>query len=283
MNKYKIAIITFLSVTLCANVFGQAKTYPFEIQKSGKGKQAIIFIPGFACSAEVWNETKLKYEASYTCYSLTMAGFAGVPAQPNASFTNWETAIADYIKNNKIEKPIIIGHSMGGGLALAIAADYPDLVGKIVVVDALPCLTALMNPDFKSKENNDCSAVVNQITAMNDGQFYQMQKLGITRLLADTAMQEKVIGWSVKSDRKTFAEMYCDYSNTDLREKIKSIKCPSLILLESYFSNFKPAIEQQYQNLKNANLHYANKGLHFIMYDDIEWYFTQLQNFVATK
>jgi pimeloyl-ACP methyl ester carboxylesterase len=42
--------------------------------------------------------------------------------------------IATYIKNNKIEKPVIIGHSMGGGLAMAIAADYPELVGKIVIV-----------------------------------------------------------------------------------------------------------------------------------------------------
>jgi pimeloyl-ACP methyl ester carboxylesterase len=39
--------------------------------------------------------------------------------------------IATYIKNNKIEKPVIIGHSMGGGLAMAIAADYPELVVKL--------------------------------------------------------------------------------------------------------------------------------------------------------
>ena len=43
---------------------------------------------------------------------------------------------------------------MGGGLALALAADYPDLIGKIVVVDALPCLAALSNVSFISKENN---------------------------------------------------------------------------------------------------------------------------------
>jgi pimeloyl-ACP methyl ester carboxylesterase len=42
------------------------------------------------------------------------------------SFKNWETSIASYIKENKIDKPIIIGHSMGGGLALA--SDYPELI-----------------------------------------------------------------------------------------------------------------------------------------------------------
>lgn len=282
MKKYIILIIAFLFSALCLNVFAQTKSYPFEVLKTGKGKQSIIFIPGFASSGEVWNETKTAFEKDFVCYTLTMSGFAGVKPQPNPSFENWKNEIAAYIKENKIEKPIIIGHSMGGGLTLAIAADYPELIGKIVVVDALPCLAALTDPSFKSKENNDCSSTVNQMTAMTETQFYDMQKQAMPRLLQDTSKLETVINWSVKSDRKTFAQMYCDFFNTDLRNKISTIKCPSLILLESYFINLKPAIEGQYKNLKTANFQYANKGLHFIMYDDTEWYLAQLNNFLKS-
>ncbi|MET0944671.1 MAG: alpha/beta hydrolase [Flavobacterium sp.] len=281
MKKY-ILIIALLFSALCLNVFAQTKQYPFEVSKTGKGKQALIFIPGFASSGAVWDETKAVFEKDFTCYTLTMAGFAGVKPKPNRSFENWKNEIANYIKNNKIEKPILIGHSMGGGLALAIAADYPDLIGKIVVVDALPCLAALSDPSFKSKENNDCSAMVNQMTAMNDTQFYDMQKQMMPRLLADTSKLEMVVDWSVKSDRVTFAQMYCDFFNIDLREKIATIKCPSLILLESYFINLKPAIEGQYKNLKTANFQYASKGMHFIMYDDKDWYLGQLNNFLKS-
>ncbi|SEP16330.1 Pimeloyl-ACP methyl ester carboxylesterase [Flavobacterium sp. CF108] len=282
MKKYIILIIAFLFSALCLNVFAQTKSYPFEVLKTGKGKQSIIFIPGFASSGEVWSETKTAFEKDFTCYTLTMAGFAGAKPQPNPSFENWKTGIANYIKDNKIEKPIIIGHSMGGGLALAIAADYPELIGKIVVVDALPCLAALTDPSFKSKENNDCSSTVNQMTAMTETQFYDMQKQAMPRLLQDISKLETVINWSVKSDRKTFAQMYCDFFNTDLRDRISTIKCPSLILLESYFINLKPAIEGQYKNLKTANFQYADKGLHFVMYDDTEWYLAQLNTFLKS-
>jgi pimeloyl-ACP methyl ester carboxylesterase len=212
-----------------------------------------------------------------------MADFAGAKPQATVTFNYWESEIAAYIKDKKLEKVVLIGHSMGGGLALALAADYPQLISKIIVVDAVPCLSALMNPSFKSKENNDCSNSVKQITAMSDEQFYQMQRKSIPQLLADTSRYESVIGWSVKSDRKTFAEMYCDFSNTDLREKITSITCPSLILLEAYFVNIKPLIEGQYKNLKTTNLQYANKGMHFIMYDDQDWYFSQLNAFISEK
>ena len=282
MKKYIYLIIALLFSALCLNVFAQTKSYPFEVSKTEKGKQAIIFIPGFASSGDVWNETKTVFEKDFTCYTLTMAGFAGVKSQPNPSFENWKNEIANYIKTNKIEKPILIGHSMGGGLALAIAADYPELIEKIVVVDALPCLAALSDPSFKSKENNDCSAMVTQMTVMTDIQFYEMQKQTMPRLLADASKLEMVVDWSVKSDRKTFAQMYCDFFNVDLREKISSVKCPALILLESYFVNLKPAIENQYKSLKTANFQYANKGMHFIMYDDKDWYLGQLSNFLKS-
>lgn len=276
--------LLFLSIFLLINIqsFGQQiSDYPFEVEKSGNGNRIIVLIPGFACSGEVWAETKAVYEKEYTCYTLTMAGFANAEPSPNPSFESWKVGIANFIKEKNIEKPILIGHSMGGGLAMAIAADYPELIEKIVVVDALPCLAALTNPYFKQQENIDCSAIVNQITALPKEQFHQMQKMSMPQLIQNKEMVETVVNWSIQSDRETFAKMYCDFSNTDLREKIKGIECPTLVLLESNFTDFKSEIEEQFKNLKSADLKYANKGLHFIMYDDKEWYFDQLANFLA--
>jgi pimeloyl-ACP methyl ester carboxylesterase len=282
MKKEKIfAVIVAITVALLvSHAHGQTKTNSFQVKITGKGKQAIIFIPGFACSGDVWNDTRTTYEKNYTCYTLTMAGFAGAPAEAAPTFKGWEDAIAAYITQNKINKPIIIGHSMGGGLALAIAADYPNLPSKIIIVDALPCLAAMSNPAFKSNPNNDCSPMVARFTAFTNDQFYQMQQHTMPQLMDDTVHLKQVVGWSVASDRKTFATMYCDFMNTDQRESVATIKCPALVLLESSFATFKPAIEAQYKNLATAQLVYANKGKHFIMYDDTDWYNQQLANFI---
>ncbi len=212
-----------------------------------------------------------------------MAGFAGIPPQQQPTFKNWENSIARYIKDKNIEKPVIIGHSLGGGLALALASDYPQLIDKIVVVDALPCLAAMMNPMFTAAEKPDCSVMVNQVTSATQEQFNQMQKQSAQRLVADTAKQKLVVSWSMTSDRKTFADMYCDFSNTDLRETIKNITCPALVLLEDYFKQMKSTIDAQYKHLKTRHLEYADKGLHFIMYDDRAWYLNQLHAFVKPE
>ncbi|RTY95868.1 alpha/beta fold hydrolase [Flavobacterium sp. GT3R68] len=263
-------------------VSAQKKSFLFDVKISGKGAKAIIFIPGFTCSADVWKETKVPFENDFTSYTLTMPGFAGIPAEENPTFKNWEKSIAEYIQQNKINKPILIGHSMGGGLAMAIAADYPDMLSKVIIVDALPCLAAIQNPSFKTNDSINSSAAVVQFKAMSDEQFYQMQKNRMPQLLANSSKIDEVVSWSVKSDRKTLAMMYSDFSNTDLREKIAAIKCPALVLLESYFVNMKPMVEGQYKNLKSAQFQYADKGLHFIMYDDKEWFDAQLSKFIKS-
>ena len=277
----KNIISVFFLLSSCLYLKGQqVNEYPFSVSKTGSGKQCILFIPGFACSGDVWNETVEKLRNDYTCYTLTMAGFAGNAPKSGASFSSWKNGIVQFIRDNHISKPILMGHSMGGGLAMAIASDYPDLPEKIIVVDALPCLAAMTNSNFKAIDTNDCSPLIRQITTMSETQFQQMQHAAASSLTTNKKMQEVVANWSIQSDRETFAAMYCDFSNTDLRADISRIKCPALILLESYFINFTTVIEEQYKNLKEANLQYATKGLHFIMYDDTEWYLTQTSDFL---
>ena len=257
-----------------------AQDYAFTVTKTGEGKKTAVFIPGFASSGDVWAETVSDLQPDYNCYVLTMPGCSGTPAEEAPSFESWKNQIAAYIKSEGLDKPVLVGHSMGGGLALAVAADYPEIASKLIVVDALPCLPALQNPNFKANPEADYSAMIAPITNMSDEQFLMMQKSNIGFMTTDSLMFDKIVNWSVTSDRNTFARMYAEFSNTDLRERIKTIEIPSLILLESMFKNIKPMVAEQYKDLNNAQLEYADKGLHFIMYDDKEWYTNQLTGFL---
>src|SRR6202008_325233 len=109
-----------------------------DVRISGQGTQSIVLIPGLSCSGEVWDQTVEHYKKDHKCYVLTFHGFAGLAADSSTSYMNWEKEIARYIRENKIAKPVIIGHSIGGGMAMLLAADYPELPGRIIVVDALP-------------------------------------------------------------------------------------------------------------------------------------------------
>lgn len=256
------------------------RTSSFTVSKSGKGKQNIILIPGFACSAQVWDETTTTALKGKTCYALSFAGFAGVPAQAEPDIKTWENDIIDFIQVNKIDNPVLIGHSLGGVMALDIASSKPGLISKIIVVDALPSLARMYNPAFKHNDNPDCTPVVKQFEDMDSTAFVTRQKATFAFMLADTSKLNMVLNWSMQSDRKTMGKTYCQLMNTDLRSSLKSITCPSLIMLEPSFKAKDAEIKQQYQALQTADLRYATSGLHFIMYDDKEWYMNTIETFL---
>jgi pimeloyl-ACP methyl ester carboxylesterase len=278
-NHMKKIILFILALSAFINVFG-ITSYPFDVKVTGEGKDNIIFIPGLSCSGEVWEQTVEHYKDKYRCYVLTFHGFAGSKPDSAISFINWENSIARYIIEMKIAHPTIIGHSIGGGMAMLLAADYPEIVSGIIVVDALPCLGALSSATFTADKNPDCSLYIKQFVSMKDEQFYQMQKMSMPSMMADTTHLTQAINWSVRSDRKTMAEIYCQFLNTDMREKISLIKCPALVLLEAPFASMKPVIEDQFKNMKTASLNYSDNALHFIMYDDTKWYLAQTDQFL---
>src|SRR5439155_16761665 len=96
---------------------------PFAVKVTGKGKP-IIFIPGLACSGEVWDSAVEHYKDHNECHVLTLAGFAGQPAlkDKSAYLETIRKAIVAYIKEKKLDKPVVVGHSLGGYLVFALAA-----------------------------------------------------------------------------------------------------------------------------------------------------------------
>lgn len=278
MMFFKLGLLWVLLFPLLISINAQS----FSVRRIGNGKQAVVLIPGFACSGQVWNQTVDTLQSNYSCYVLTMPGFSGVPPEGNPSFKNWAKKIIDFIRKENIEKPILIGHSMGGGLALYIASTNTDLVKSIVVVDALPCLAAIYNPNFQTKKitADEFAEAEARLLGMNDELFNRQAYISATSLTTDSLRYNDLVKWSLLSDRKTYAKMYCDYSNVDLRSAITHISVPTLVLLEHPFKRIAPIVEQQFGNLPTLRIEYAEKGLHFIMFDDWEWYIHQLIDFL---
>ena len=269
----KICNIFILFVSL--STFAQTTAEAFKVNISGNGEQPLVFIPGLASSGKVFAETRAEFKDNFTCYTFTLAGFAGVPPMENPSFEKYKNAIAHYLNKNKIENPVIVGHSYGGALTMGLAADYPELPKKIVVVDALPHFAALLN----LKKEMNCTNSLAESLAKSDEEYAKEQQKNIQFSVSDSTKHKLVLGWSLSSDRETVARVFCGYTKVDLREKLKNISVPSLVLLEPYFKNFE-FIEPQFDNLKAVQIKYAPQGRHFLMYGAKDWYLEHLRNFI---
>jgi pimeloyl-ACP methyl ester carboxylesterase len=110
MKRLVPIAFVILIITIIGNA-AQAQNF-FKVDVQGKGKPMIL-IHGLYCSSEVWEETIERYKNNYECHTLTLAGFAGNPANLNEQFLSSVTNdLIAYIKAKKLNKPVIMGHSM---------------------------------------------------------------------------------------------------------------------------------------------------------------------------
>src|ERR1700722_7762743 len=103
---------TLLALTLMLPVAATAQT-SFQVKITGHGP-AMILIPGLASSGEPFDSTVARFGDRYECHVLTLAGFAGVPRIPAPMLDTARDQLAAYIRDKKLTKPIIVGHSLGG-------------------------------------------------------------------------------------------------------------------------------------------------------------------------
>jgi N-formylmaleamate deformylase len=111
----------------------------FSVTVVGSGPD-VILIPGLAGSRDVWRGT-VAATPGYRYHLVQVAGFAGTPAAGNSAgkvAAPVADEIARYIAANRLGRPAIVGHSMGGSIAMMIGARHPEAAGRVMVVDMLP-------------------------------------------------------------------------------------------------------------------------------------------------
>lgn len=265
----------------------------FSVEISGTGKP-LILIPGLGCSAEVWHETAAHLnKEGYQTHALTLAGFGGTKPIPTDHFlATVRQDLASYIQENKLDHPIIIGHSLGGFLALWIAETNPDLPSKIISVDGLPFLSAIMNPAITPEGvQNLVAATRKQFTSVDDAQFKQMQKQSVESMVTSPENVARELSVAATADRAAFTEAMVEMTGTDLRSQLPKIKVPVLVLgswiaYKDYGATHESSTQlysTQFTNLPTVKLVMNDAAKHFIQLDTPDWFYNQVDQFLQTK
>lgn len=268
---FGLLILSALSTTAQGN--------PFEIKVTGQGNPILLF-PGFACTGEVWDTTVAELSKEYECHVFTFAGFGDVTAIEKPWLPKIKEGIKAYILENELEDPILLGHSLGGALALWMAAEG-NSYKELIIVDALPSTGALMMPDFKSEYMVYDSPYNKQLLAMNDTDFETMVVQMASGMTKEKTDQEIIKNWMIQADRETYVYGYTDLLKLDLREDLSKINAPVTILAatEPYgLEMAKSTYDLQYKALAEYTIEFANGSSHFIMYDQPQWFIENLKN-----
>lgn len=268
---------------------GEIRKYAaFEVEVSGQGAP-LFLLPGATCSGDIWENTVALLSQQYECHVFTLAGYAGVAPLENPPYLpTIKNGLMEYISEaSKGQKAAVIGHSIGGYLALQMASEQPEKFEKLFIVDTLPFLPAAQNPAVTEEQIRayPVEAMVQQYEQMDSLTFRQMQQQVVSSMVGNQDFHEQVLRWSMTSDRKTMAYTVNEMMRTDLRQEIAQISCP-VVVLGAWSENYpqtreatQKVYEDQYQHISQVDVRFPTSARHFIMLDAPEWYAEQLNSF----
>ena len=204
------------------------------VERHGSGAKPLVLIPGLASGAWVWQETVRELGSGYTIYVVTLPGFDGRPALAGDPFDNAKAALAELIAARKLARPVLVGHSLGATLSIALAEDLPGALGGVVAIDGLPVFprTEDMPPAQRAAM---AEGVRRQMAAAAGPAFAAQQRQYMRTIgLVDMGKADDVARLTSRSDPIAVADYAASVMARDLRPGLANIRVPVLVLAPTY-------------------------------------------------
>jgi pimeloyl-ACP methyl ester carboxylesterase len=271
-----------------------------RVEKYGAGSPAMIFIPGLSCGSWVWDDAVTNYAGKHAVYLVTLAGFDGVAPPTGDAIASADASLAQLIATEKLDRPILVGHSLGGFLALKFGIEHAALVRGIVSVDGLPILPPFsqMSPD---QRDATVDAMTAKMKAAPSAQFLAQQKATLAAMITSPADVDRVAALAAKSDQNATVAYFGELSKADLRPELAKLTVPTLEIapvptvpqayegpqvgtesMSDREAGYKAFYTSLFPGAPNLTVATVPNSKHFVMIDQPKALFDAIASFVAT-
>jgi len=108
-------------------------------EQAGTGEPELLFVHGWCCDREAFKPQFEHFAQTHAVTTLDLRG-CGESDKPEGGYTIPELAddLARFCAAAGIEKPVIVGHSLGGMIAVEVAARHPAAASALALIDPGP-------------------------------------------------------------------------------------------------------------------------------------------------
>jgi len=258
----------------------QSPAYVLDIQGEGP---PVYFIPGLASPGSVWDELAAEMRAmGYQTRVVTLAGFAGIPPINGETFLPIvHRQLVDEIAELEGEPPLLIGHSLGGFMALWLGATVSEYLAGIVAIDGVPYLGALADPISTPESNRSGAEQMEAFMAsLTPEQYAAQNRMALSGMITDPADVERYAEVSGRSDPATVGRAVAEMLTTDIRPLMHQVKVP-VVLIQAADSGANEgaydAFAAQVADIPDVRHVVADQGRHFVQIDDPDFVLKEVQ------
>ena len=283
MNRRNLILGSLaLGLAACTPGTSEAAQPPFQptrfsVQVRGTGPD-VVLIPGLTAGRDVWAST-VAAVPGYRYHLIQVGGFAGEPVRGNARANAGGAIVAPiadeigrYISTRHL-RPALVGHSMGGTLAMMVAARAPDHVGKVMVVDMLPQPAGLLGASASGL--GPLAQSLRDIVATPGGRDL------FASLVSSFGNNRGPDG---RSDPDVVGRAMHDLAGIDLTGQLGRIRAPMTVVYAAPDARYRAQADQTYRTAyaarRGAQLVRIDGSGHMIMFDQPRAFQAQLRTFL---
>ena len=204
------------------------------VERHGKQGRPLVLIPGLASGSWAWQSLVREFSGDHVLYVVTLPGFDGRAPVEGNMFEAARRSLAALVTSRKLDKPVLVGHSLGGTLAFALAQDLPEAVGGVVAIDGLPVF-----PGTENLAAAERAQVAEQIragiaAATPDAFARQQQQYMRGTGVIDMGKADDLAKLATRSDQAAVGQYTAEVLALDLRPGLPKISAP-VLLVSPYF------------------------------------------------
>ena len=278
------AALAVFVLSACASAPPPARAFhptSFTVKVTGTGRP-VIFIPGLGCDGSIWDGTLAHLGGKVQAHVVTLAGFAGNPPIGKPLVPTAREEIIDYVQQNHLDHPIIVGHSLGAFLAYWIAETAPDVIGGAIPVDGAPFFPALFDPTATPETvRPDVEQMAGGFAALAPDAFATRMSQFLGQMISKPEDKQRVGVVAGKSDPKTTADAIAFVFTTDLRPDLGKIKARVVLVVADMKGQIpRDALVSTWNGLIAAiprhELVVIDDSRHFVMLDQPDAFYAAL-------
>jgi len=200
-----------------------------QYAKYGSGQPALVLVPGLGAGIWTWRDTIARESRHHTVYAVTLPGFDGLPLVTNAGIDLADADLLALITGEKLDRPVLIGHSLGGFLALRFATEHANLLRGDVSVDGPPVFIPLATASAEERKTYG-----ERFSATILAQTQESFESGVARYVrdyvTDPALAARVTTLTERSDRTAIALYSKELFSRDLRPELSKLTVSTLVV-----------------------------------------------------
>ncbi|MCA9935862.1 MAG: alpha/beta hydrolase [Ardenticatenaceae bacterium] len=246
----------------------------------GRG-QPVILLHGWINSWDVWRDSMIALAKTgiYRVYALDFWGFGDSATGTLTSTTSFQISsyvemVYQFMETLGIQQTPILGHSMGGTVALQMALTYPERVSKVAVVGS-PVVGRSLNPFLQLAGYGAIAKLVWR---------YPIMLRSIMRILLarDSKKVRNMIFRDVqRTTMESFFRSIGDLRETDLRADLPSLKIPTMGIYGTRDNIVSPNNAKMLcDNVLDNQVSMMHSSRHFPMVDEPENFLSALDSFL---